>query len=55
MMHPELRAFSQKMAALVFATCMPVFFITFVSIPFQLGSNPGEKVASGVAVERHLT
>lgn len=55
MMHPELRTFTQKMAAVVIATCMPVFFITFVSIPFQLGSQPGEMVASGVAVERHLT
>jgi hypothetical protein len=45
-MNIDLHRFVTKYLSVVFATLMVVSFVSFVSIPFYLGGDPGEMRAS---------
>jgi hypothetical protein len=38
--------FVQRLAAVTLGTLLMVFAVAFVSIPYSLGSHPGERLAS---------
>ncbi|WP_157691741.1 hypothetical protein [Noviherbaspirillum autotrophicum] len=54
-MHPVLRLFIHQYLAVVAVALAPVVLATFVTVPINLGGNPGEPRVAAMAVERHLT
>jgi hypothetical protein len=46
--------FVQRLAAVTLGTLLMVFSVAFVSIPYSLGSHPGEGLASA-ETSRHLS
>jgi hypothetical protein len=41
-MHPSLKQFITQYVAVVAAALIPVSFVAFLSMPFDLGGHPGE-------------
>lgn len=54
-MHPYLRTFIRQYVAVVAGALVPVVLTTFISLPMNLETLPGDQATASVAVERHLT
>lgn len=54
-MHPCLHAFIRQYLAVVAGALLPVVLTTFLSVPMNLGTSPGDRETAAVGAERHLT
>jgi hypothetical protein len=54
-MHPVLRLFIRQYLWVVCAALVPVIITAFLSIPFSLGSHPGEPHRVDAMGYRHMT
>lgn len=54
-MHPCLRSFIRQYLAVVAGALVPVVLTTFLSVPMNLGTFPGDRETASVGAERHLT
>jgi hypothetical protein len=54
-MDKDLKAFSLQWVRVAAVTLASVMFVAFTSIPYSLGSHPGEVAAATPQGERHMT
>jgi len=55
-MHPELRHFLSRLVGVALMALMPLAFITFVSLLFNLSRHPGEAAPHLTApLTQHMT
>lgn len=54
-MHRQLKSFATRYVAVVIASLVPVIVTTFLSIPYNLGGNPGEPRTAQSLLTAHMT
>lgn len=54
-MNPTPSSFVRQFAGAVVAALIPVVLVAFLSIPFNLGSHPGEARPAAMPTPTHMT